>query len=115
MRRRQAGQCYKLGSGIRTSDVSVMRRANRLFEIIQILRSGYDLPPIMFNEQELEALALGIQIDESWTDPKLEKSAGDLIAKIKADILERLGQHMTETALLAPGGTRVPQSADDLL
>jgi len=124
-----------------------MRRADRLFDIIQILRRkklvraqdlaeklevsertiyrdisdlmasgvpiegeagvgyilrGYDLPPIMFNEQEIEALVLGVRIVESWADPKLAEAAGGVIAKIEAVVPDRLRRHMEETALLAP-------------
>jgi predicted DNA-binding transcriptional regulator YafY len=67
-----------------------------------ILREGYDLPPIMFNEQEIEALVLGVRIVESWADPELAEAAGNVIAKVEAVVPERLRRHMAETALLAP-------------
>ncbi len=67
-----------------------------------IMREGYDLPPIMFNEQEIEALVLGVRIVESWADPELAEAAGNVIAKVEAVIPERLRRHMAETALLAP-------------
>ncbi|MEK9723598.1 MAG: DNA-binding transcriptional regulator, partial [Rhodospirillaceae bacterium] len=56
----------------------------------------------MFNEQEIEALVLGVRIVESWADPKLAAAAEDVMAKIEAVIPERLKRHMAETALLAP-------------
>jgi len=67
-----------------------------------ILREGYDLPPLMFNEQEIEALVLGVRIVESWADPKLAEAAANVIAKVETIIPERLRRHMAETALLAP-------------
>ena len=67
-----------------------------------ILRGGYDLPPIMFDEREIEALVLGVRIVESWADPELAEAAGNVIAKVEAVIPERLRRHMEETALLAP-------------
>ena len=67
-----------------------------------ILREGYDLPPLMFNEQEIEALVLGVRIVESWADPELAEAAGNVIAKVEAVIPERLRRHMEQTALLAP-------------
>ncbi|MGI9413673.1 MAG: helix-turn-helix transcriptional regulator [Hyphomicrobiales bacterium] len=125
-----------------------MRRADRLFEIIQILRSkrlvrakdfaeklevsertiyrdiadlvatgvpidgeagvgyvlrgGFDLPPLMFKEQEIEALILGARIVESWADAELAEAAGNVISKVEAVLPERLQRHMSETALLAP-------------
>jgi len=67
-----------------------------------ILRGGYDLPPIMFNEEEIEALVLGVRIVESWADPKLAKAAGMVLAKVESVVPERLRHHMAGTALLAP-------------
>ena len=66
------------------------------------LRQGFDLPPLMFDEHEIEALVLGARIIESWTDAKLAEAAGNVIAKVEAVIPERLRQHMADTALLAP-------------
>jgi predicted DNA-binding transcriptional regulator YafY len=67
-----------------------------------ILREGYDLPPLMFDEQEIEALVLGARIVESWADPKLAEAAGNALAKIESAIPAPLRRHMEETALLAP-------------
>ena len=67
-----------------------------------VLRGGFDLPPLMFGEQEIEALVLGARIVESWADPELALAAGDVIAKVEAVIPERLRDHMAQTALLAP-------------
>lgn len=67
-----------------------------------ILRGGFDLPPLMFNEQEIEALVLGVRIVESWADPKLAEAAGNVIAKVETVIPERMRQVMEDTALLAP-------------
>jgi biotin operon repressor len=70
------------------------------------LRQGFDLPPLMFDEHEIEALVLGARIIESWTDAKLAEAAGNVIAKVEAVIPERLRQHMADTALLAPSRHR---------
>jgi Predicted transcriptional regulator len=67
-----------------------------------VLRAGFDLPPLMFKEQEIEALVLGARIVESWTDVELAAAASDAIAKIEAVIPERLRGYMAATALLAP-------------
>ena len=74
------------------------------------LRRGFDLPPLMFDEPEIEALVLGARIVESWTDAKLAEAAGNVIAKVEAVIPERLRQHMAETALL--GACRPLRPAD---
>lgn len=67
-----------------------------------ILREGYDLPPLMFKEQELEALVLGVRIVESWADPKLAEAASMVLAKVETVIPERLRRQMAELAVLAP-------------
>ncbi|MFK7941485.1 MAG: helix-turn-helix transcriptional regulator [Paracoccaceae bacterium] len=107
-----------------------MRRADRLFDIVQILRRGkivraqdmaevlevsertiyrdiasligsgvpvegeagvgymlrdqMDLPPLMFNEEEIEAVVLGIRMVESWADHALARSARSALRKIEA-------------------------------
>jgi predicted DNA-binding transcriptional regulator YafY len=67
-----------------------------------VLRAGFDLPPLMFKEQEIEALVLGARIVESWADDELAEAATAAIAKIEAVIPERLRGYMANTALLAP-------------
>jgi predicted DNA-binding transcriptional regulator YafY len=66
------------------------------------LRQGFDLPPLMFDEPEIEALVLGARIVESWTDATLAEAAANVIAKVEAVVPERLRRHMADTALLAP-------------
>jgi predicted DNA-binding transcriptional regulator YafY len=67
-----------------------------------VLRAGFDLPPLMFKESEIEALVLGARIVESWADRELSEAATDAIAKIEAVIPDRLRGYMASTALLAP-------------
>jgi len=67
-----------------------------------VLKAGFDLPPLMFNEQEIEALVLGARIVESWADAELATAASNVIAKIEAVIPDRLRTYMANTALLAP-------------
>ena len=67
-----------------------------------VLKAGFDLPPLMFKEQEIEALVLGARIVESWADPELAAAASDVIAKVQAVVTDRLRDYMANTALLAP-------------
>jgi predicted DNA-binding transcriptional regulator YafY len=67
-----------------------------------VLRAGFDLPPLMFKEQEIEALVLGARIVESWADPELAAAASNVIAKVGAVIPDRLREYMANTALVAP-------------
>jgi predicted DNA-binding transcriptional regulator YafY len=78
-----------------------------------VLRKGFDLPPLMFDEQEIEALVLGARIVQSWADPKLAEAATNVIAKVEAVVPPRLRKVMAETALLAPANhAREPISVD---
>ncbi len=67
-----------------------------------VMRAGYDLPPLMFKEAEIEALVLGARIVQSWADQELADAAGSVIAKVEAVIPEALRKFMINTALLAP-------------
>lgn len=124
-----------------------MRRADRLFQIVQILRRrrlttarhlaetlavsertvyrdirdlaasgvpvegeagvgyrlrGFDLPPLMFSREEIEALVLGARIVESWADPGLARAAAEALAKVEA-VLPRDRSHLVrDTHLFAP-------------
>jgi predicted DNA-binding transcriptional regulator YafY len=79
-----------------------------------VLKAGFDLPPLMFKEQEIEALVLGARIVESWADAELAAAATDAIAKIEVVIPERLRGYMANTALVAPPSNRVEPLSFDL-
>jgi predicted DNA-binding transcriptional regulator YafY len=124
-----------------------MRRADRLFQIVQILRhrrlttarhlaerlgisertvyrdireliasgvpvegeagvgyrlKGFDLPPLMFTREEVEALVLGARIVQSWTDPELARAAAEAIAKIEAVLPGDRSHLVRGTLLFAP-------------
>ena len=48
------------------------------------LRRGYDLPPLMFDREELAALRLGARMVKTWTDPDLAEAATRALTKIEA-------------------------------
>lgn len=122
-----------------------MRRADRLFQIIQILRrcdlttaaqlscelevsmrtvyrdirdlmasgvpiegeagvgyvlaDGYDLPPLMFNREEIEALALGARMVTCWGDDKLAQAARDILTKVDAVLPDEQKHTLNNTSL----------------
>jgi predicted DNA-binding transcriptional regulator YafY len=71
------------------------------------LRRGYDLPPLMFTEGEIEAIVLGMRFVASWGDPALSKAAGSALGRIEAAVPDRLRERVRDTRLFAPG-FRVP-------
>ena len=135
-----------------------MRRADRLFQIIQLLRRsrvmtarrlaeelevsertvyrdirdlvlsgvpiegeagvgyllrGYDLPPLMFTRDEVEALVLGTRIIQSWADPDLARAAKRALEKVEAVLPAGKDHLVRDTPLFAPeGGPRVEVSID---
>jgi predicted DNA-binding transcriptional regulator YafY len=126
-----------------------MRRADRLFEIVQYLRGrrlttaaqlaqwlevsertiyrdvadligtgvpidgeagvGYriaatfDLPPLMFNFDEIDALAIGARFVESWGGPGLAHGARSALAKIAGALPEEKRAALESARLFAPG------------
>jgi predicted DNA-binding transcriptional regulator YafY len=112
LRRRKLVRARDLAEKLEVSERTVYRDIRDLMAggvpiegeagIGYVLRKGFDLPPLMFDEQEIEALVLGARIVESWADPGLAEAAGNVIAKVEAVIPERLREHMAQTALLAP-------------
>lgn len=68
-----------------------------------MLRKGFDLPPLMFTEQEVEALVLGVRVVRSWGDAQLARAAGDALARVESALPERLRTRLENTPLFAPG------------
>jgi predicted DNA-binding transcriptional regulator YafY len=112
MRRKELVRARELAESLEVSERTIYRDVQDLITsgvpiegeagIGYVLRAGFDLPPLMFKEQEIEALVLGARIVESWADPELATAASDVIAKVEAVIPERLRTYMANTALLAP-------------
>ena len=66
------------------------------------LPRGFDLPPLMFTEEEIEALVLGARIVQSWADPALARAAEDVLTKVETVLPERSKRKIPEAALFAP-------------
>jgi predicted DNA-binding transcriptional regulator YafY len=125
-----------------------MRRADRLFQIVQVLRArrlttakflaerlqvsertiyrdiqdlslsgvpvlgeagvgyalkrGYDLPPLMFDYDEVEALVIGARMVEAWGSTPLAKSAQHALEKIAAVLPEQRRHAIESTRIFVP-------------
>ena len=66
------------------------------------LMEGFRLPPLMFEEEELEALLLGMRMVGVWSDPALGGAAERAVAKIEAVLPERLRAELSRNVLLVP-------------
>jgi predicted DNA-binding transcriptional regulator YafY len=112
MRRRNLTRARDLAEKLEVSERTIYRDVQDLMAsgvpidgeagVGYVLRKGFDLPPLMFDEQEIEALVLGARIVQSWADPKLAEAATNVIAKVEAVVPPRLRKVMADTALLAP-------------
>jgi len=74
------------------------------------LPGSFDLPPLMFTEEEIEALVLGARIVQSWADAALARAADGALAKIEAVLPPRLKDRVPDAVLFAPG-FHVPRRA----
>jgi len=66
-----------------------------------VLRPGFVLPPLMFSDDEIEALTLGLRFVMQRTDAALEHAAADALAKIAAVLPEDLRDNIDNIGLLA--------------
>jgi predicted DNA-binding transcriptional regulator YafY len=65
-----------------------------------ILRPGFVLPPLMFSEEEIEALVLGGRWVAARTDERLGKAARNAISKIAAVLPDKLMGSLEASPLL---------------
>ena len=63
---------------------------------------GFDLPPLMFEREEIEAMVFGARMVESWGDGDLARAAGQALAKIEAALPRGRSHLVEETRLYAP-------------
>jgi predicted DNA-binding transcriptional regulator YafY len=67
-----------------------------------ILKPGFLLPPLMFSEDEIEALVLGSRWVASRTDSDLSRAAANVLAKIAAVLPDDLKPKLESSNLLVP-------------
>jgi len=78
------------------------------------LRPDYDLPPLMFTRDEIEALVLGARIVRQFGYPPLARASDAILSKVATVIPQDLAPLLTETALFVPPSTNVHRAADAL-
>ncbi len=79
-----------------------------------VLGEGFDLPPLMFTPDELEAVMLGLRWVARRGDQQLSRAAQDTVSKIGAVLPERLRPFLFDAGLLLPPGERVIQDTVDV-
>jgi predicted DNA-binding transcriptional regulator YafY len=78
------------------------------------LRRGYQLPPLMFDEEELEALLFGVDVARTYGDARLAASAETILAKVEAVLPERLRPSPDSKRLFVPDLQARPEVAEML-
>jgi predicted DNA-binding transcriptional regulator YafY len=123
LRRKQRTRAADLASHLGVSERSIYRDIRDLVArgvpiegeagVGYIMRPGFDLPPLMFNETEVEALLMGARIVQSWADPELAASATTAMDKIRAVSPEPVRKQLDFVRLWAPAEhTREPIAID---
>jgi predicted DNA-binding transcriptional regulator YafY len=79
-----------------------------------VLGEGFDLPPLMFTPDELEAVMLGLRWVARRGDTDLSRAAQDTVAKIGAVLPERLRPFLYDAALLVPPHFRLAEDRVDV-
>jgi predicted DNA-binding transcriptional regulator YafY len=112
LRRRGATTARQLADALEVSERTVYRDIRDLLVsgvpiqgeagVGYALDRSFELPPLMFDEEEIEALVLGARIVRAWADPKLARAAEEGLQKIENVLPPRLKAKLLESALLAP-------------
>lgn len=76
------------------------------------LRPGFLLPPLMFSEEEIEALALGARWVAKRTDPALSNAARNAMAKLSAVLPEDLRRRLEDETLIVVSSVERRQAVD---
>jgi predicted DNA-binding transcriptional regulator YafY len=77
-----------------------------------VLQPGFLLPPLMFSEQEIQALALGAQWVSRQTDDEFALAARDALAKIGAVLPTELHHKLDENAFHVGRRPKQPETVD---
>ena len=78
-----------------------------------MLRKGFDLPPLMFTIDEVEAIAVGARMLQRVKDPALQQAAHSVLAKVSVVVPERLRPHIADAHVyVSPGMAAEADGAD---
>jgi predicted DNA-binding transcriptional regulator YafY len=78
------------------------------------IRPGYDLPPLMFDRDEIQALVLGARIVRQFGDPALARASDSILGKVAAILPKDLAHLVAETRLYVPSILGAGRSAEAL-
>ena len=74
-----------------------------------VLRRGFELPPLMFTEDEIEAVTVGLRLLRRTGDPGLEAAARSVLNKLAAVMPDALRERLAAAPFhVAAGGAPTP-------
>jgi len=86
-------------------DIEALREEGASIEgqagIGYVLKPGFLLPPLMFDDDEVEAIVLGLRLTMRQGDAALQRASEDVMAKLRAVLPRDLRVVVDETGLLA--------------
>lgn len=78
-----------------------------------LLRQGFDLPPLMFTRDEIEAILVGARLIKRTGDPGLQAAAEGVLSKLSVALPAHLRDHLDLAPVyVSPAGAVTPQQAD---
>src|SRR5262245_16209075 len=78
------------------------------------IRPGYDLPPLMFDRDEIQALVLGARIVRQFGDPALARASDAILQKVAGVLPRDLAPRLADTPLFVPSSVGARASMDAL-
>jgi predicted DNA-binding transcriptional regulator YafY len=109
----------ELGISLRTlyRDIATLQAQGAQIEgergIGYVLQPGFLLPPLMFSDDEIEAIVLGSRWVASRADTELKNAAHNALAKISAVLPSELRNQLEASGLLvAPGRVAISKDLD---
>jgi predicted DNA-binding transcriptional regulator YafY len=79
-----------------------------------VLRRGFDLPPLMFTTEEIDAIAVGVRLLRRLRDRKLQEAAESVLGKLSAVVPEPLQSQLVATPLYVSDGSAPAVTGIDL-
>jgi predicted DNA-binding transcriptional regulator YafY len=78
-----------------------------------VLRRGFDLPPLMFTTEEIEAIAVGARLVSRTGDPGLQDAAESVLSKVTVILPEALRAQLVAAPIYVSGaGAPVAEAVD---
>jgi len=79
-----------------------------------VLRRGFDLPPLMFTSDEIDAIAVGARLVRRIRDSKLQAAAARVLDKVTVMLPEALRAHLAVAPFYVSEGSAQPATGIDL-